>query len=56
MAATIAQMEFNSGGVGAVSAGISESLVFAILLVLIILTLLGVWKLAKIVWAMFSGG
>lgn len=41
-----------SGGLGAVSIGISGWLVA---LVLAVLVLLGVWKIAKLIWAAFSG-
>jgi len=41
-----------SGGLGAVSFGISEALVGFIVLLIV---LFGVWKLAKILWAAFSG-
>jgi len=41
-----------SGGIAAVSVGVSESLVGLVLLVVL---LFGPWKLAKLVWAAFSG-
>jgi hypothetical protein len=41
-----------SGGLGAVSAGIGEIFVFALLALVV---LLGLWKLAKVIWAAFSG-
>jgi hypothetical protein len=41
-----------SGGIGAVSIGISETLIGLIVLVIV---LVAVWKLAKILWAVFSG-
>jgi hypothetical protein len=44
--------EQGSGGLGAVSFGISESLVALVLLVAV---LFGVWKLAKLLWAALSG-
>jgi hypothetical protein len=43
-----------SGGLGAVSSGISESLIGLVLLLVILGLLAGCWKLAKIIWAMFS--
>ena len=45
-----------SGGLGAVSAGIAEWAVVLILLGIVVVVLLGAWKLTKILWAMFSGG
>jgi hypothetical protein len=41
-----------SGGLGAVSVGISGWLVG---LALAVLVLFGVWKIAKLIWAAFSG-
>ena len=41
-----------SGGLGAVSIGISESLV---ILIVAVLVLFGAWKIAKLIWAAFSG-
>jgi hypothetical protein len=40
-----------SGGIGAVSFGVSEAL---ILLVLVLLVGFGVWKVAKLLWAALS--
>ena len=40
-----------SGGLGAVSIGISETLIGLIVLIAI---LFGLWKLVKLVWAAFS--
>jgi phage shock protein PspC (stress-responsive transcriptional regulator) len=40
-----------SGGLGAVSFGISSTLVGVVVLLVV---LFGLWKLAKIVWAIFS--
>ena len=40
-----------SGGLGAVSVGISESVVWLIILLVV---LFGVWKLVKLLWAAFS--
>ena len=45
-------MQQDAGGLGAVSFGISETLVYFILLVIV---LFGVWKLARILWAALSG-
>ena len=41
-----------SEGLGAVSVGISEALIG---LVILIVVLFGIWKLAKLLWAAFSG-
>jgi hypothetical protein len=41
-----------SGGLGAVSAGISEIFVFALLALVF---LFGIWKLVKMIWAAFTG-
>jgi hypothetical protein len=41
-----------SGGLGAVSIGISETLIGLVILVAV---LFGVWKVAKLLWAAFSG-
>ena len=41
-----------SGGVGAVSAGMTEIFVFALLALVV---LFGIWKLVKMIWAAFSG-
>lgn len=41
-----------SGGLGAVSIGISESL---IVLVVLVVVLVALWKVAKLLWAAFSG-
>ena len=41
-----------SGGLGAVSFGISANLIG---LFLVVLVLIGLWKLAKLLWAAFSG-
>lgn len=40
-----------SGGLGAVSIGISETLIGLVILVVV---LFGIWKLVKLVWAAFS--
>ena len=44
-----------SGGLGAVSVGISESVVVLVLAGLVLLALFGGWKLAKLIWAALSG-
>jgi hypothetical protein len=44
-----------SGGFGAVSVGISEPLVGLILLAVLVIVIVGGWKLAKLLWVMFSG-
>ena len=41
----------DSGGLGAVSFGINGTLVGVVVLLVV---LFGLWKLAKIVWAIFS--
>lgn len=40
------------GGLGAVSIGISEGLIGVIVIAAV---MLGVWKIAKLIWAAFSG-
>ena len=40
-----------SGGLGAVSVGISGIFVFALLALVV---LFGIWKLAKLIWVAFS--
>ena len=48
-------MEYSgAGGLGAVSAGISEELLWLLGLVVLILVIAGGWKLLKLVWAAFS--
>ena len=42
----------SSGGLGAVSIGISETLIGLLILAVVVF---GIWKLAKLVWAAFSG-
>lgn len=50
------RMEYSgAGGLGAVSAGISEELLWLLGLVVLILVIAGGWKLLKLVWAVFSG-
>jgi hypothetical protein len=44
-----------SGGLGAVSFGISEPLFYLLALLVLLLVTAGVWKLAKLLWAAFSG-
>ena len=47
--------EQGAGGIGAVSAGISETIVeIAIIAVCAVLVIVGLWKLAKVIWAAFS--
>jgi hypothetical protein len=41
-----------SGGLGAVSVGISEAV---IVLVVVVVVVFGAWKLAKLIWAALSG-
>ena len=41
-----------SGGLGAVSIGISETLIGLVILAVV---LFGIWKLVKLLWAAFSG-
>jgi hypothetical protein len=49
-------MEYaGAGGLGAVSAGISEELLWLVGLVVLILVITGGWKLLKLLWAVFSG-
>ena len=43
-----------SGGIGAVSIGVSEAVVGLVILVIILVVLFGLWKLAKLLWAAFS--
>lgn len=40
-----------SGGLGAVSVGISE----AVIVVVLVVVLFGAWKLVKLIWAALSG-
>jgi hypothetical protein len=42
----------NSGGLGAVSIGLSETFIGLVILVAVVF---GIWKLAKLLWAAFSG-
>jgi hypothetical protein len=44
-----------SGGLGAVSAGVSELLVWFLLAVAVLFAVLGVWKLIKLLLAAMSG-
>ena len=41
-----------SGGLGAVSIGLSETLIGLVILVAVVF---GIWKLAKLLWAAISG-
>jgi hypothetical protein len=41
-----------SGGLGAVSIGISETLIGLVILIVVVF---GLWKLARLLWAEFSG-
>ena len=41
-----------SGGLGAVSFGITETLIGLVILVAVVFA---IWKLAKLLWAAFSG-
>jgi hypothetical protein len=40
-----------SGGIGAVSIGISEWIVWLVILIVLLLLVLGAWKLVKLFWA-----
>jgi uncharacterized membrane protein YtjA (UPF0391 family) len=46
--------EVGSGGIGAVSAGISHPLVIVAILLLVVLVAITGWKLVKILWAMLG--
>ena len=39
-----------SGGLGAVSAGISESVVWLLIVLVVALLAFGIWKLVKLLW------
>lgn len=41
-----------SGGLGAVSIGLSETLIGLVILLAVVF---GLWKVAKLLWAAFSG-
>jgi hypothetical protein len=43
-----------SGGIGAVSVGVSESIVYVVLFAVIVAGLLGLWKLWKFLAAFFG--
>jgi hypothetical protein len=43
-----------SGGLGAVSVGVSETVIGLVILVAILIVLFGLWKLAKLLAAAFS--
>jgi hypothetical protein len=40
--------------VGAVSVGVPEWLVLSVIVIVLVLVGLGVWKLGKLLWAMFG--
>ena len=44
-----------SGGIGAVSAGIAEPVVLAVVLLLLVLLAFGAWKLWKLLMIAFKG-
>lgn len=46
--------EVGSGGIGAVSVGISHPVVIVVILLLVILLALAGWKLLKVLWAIFG--
>ena len=46
--------EVGSGGIGAVSVGISHPLVIVVILLLVVLVAMTRWKLVKILWAMLE--
>jgi hypothetical protein len=46
--------EPGSGGFGAVSSGIAEPLVLLLIALALVLLAFGVWKLVKVLWAMFG--
>jgi hypothetical protein len=46
--------EVGSGGIGAVSVGISESVVLLVIVLLVLLVAVAGWKLVKVLWAMFG--
>jgi len=46
--------EVGSGGIGAVSVGISHPLVIVVILLLVVLVAMTGWKLVKILWAMLE--
>jgi hypothetical protein len=41
-----------SGGLGAVSIGVSEWIIWLVILVVVVLAVLGIWKLVKVLWMM----
>ena len=45
-------IQMGSGGLGAVSIGLSETLIGLVILVAVVF---GLWKIAKLLWAAFSG-
>jgi len=46
--------QVGSGGIGAVSVGISHTVVLLVILLLVVLVGVAVWKLVKVLWAMFG--
>jgi hypothetical protein len=44
-----------SGGIGAVSVGLSELLIYFLLFAFILAVAFGIWKLVKLLWAAFAG-
>ena len=42
--------QVGSGGIGAVSAGISESVVWLLIALVVALLVFGIWKLVKLFW------
>jgi hypothetical protein len=42
--------QVGSGGLGAVSAGISESVVWLLIALVVALLAFGIWKLVKLLW------
>lgn len=43
-----------SGGLGAVSIGITEWVIWLAILAVLLLVVLGMWKLVKLLWTMFG--
>jgi hypothetical protein len=46
--------QIGSGGIGAVSAGIVESLVWVLAIVVLVLLAVGVWKALAWLWTLFG--
>lgn len=42
--------QVGSGGLGAVSAGIAESVVWLLIALVAVLLVFGIWKLVKLLW------